>query len=112
RLWLVGDDRDLASAERVDERRLADVRAACDGDEARLHSGRSQVSGSSSPARYSAIVPSTRRNVTRSMRHSCSHWRHPPQGDAVIPIASMSPGRTPALAAATMAVFSAQTPSG
>ena len=46
RLRLVGDDRDLAAAERVHERRLADVRPACDGDEARLH-GRFQVSGSS-----------------------------------------------------------------
>ena len=46
RLRLVGDDRDLAAAERVHERRLADVRPARDGDEARLH-GRFQVSGSS-----------------------------------------------------------------
>ena len=37
RLRLVGDDRDLAAAERVDERRLADVRPARDGDEARPH---------------------------------------------------------------------------
>ena len=34
RLRLVGDDRHLAAAERVDERRLADVRPARDGDEA------------------------------------------------------------------------------
>ena len=49
RLRLVGDDRDLAAAERVDERRLADVRPAGDGDDPGLHpSGRSHVSGSSS----------------------------------------------------------------
>ena len=36
RLRLVGDDRDLAAAERVHERRLADVRPPGDGDEARL----------------------------------------------------------------------------
>ena len=46
-----GGDRDLLADQRVHERRLADVRAAGDGDEARLHaSGRSQVSGSSSSA--------------------------------------------------------------
>src|SRR5439155_8648438 len=45
-LWLVGDDRDLAAAEGVDERRLADVRPAGDRDEARSQS--SNVSGSSS----------------------------------------------------------------
>jgi hypothetical protein len=33
RLWLVGDDRDLPAAERVDERRLPDVRPPRDGDE-------------------------------------------------------------------------------
>ena len=61
RLRLVGDDRDLAAAERVDERRLADVRPACDRDEARPH-GRFQVSGSSFEAgAYSAIDPSSRR---------------------------------------------------
>ena len=43
-------DRDLLADERVHERRLADVRAAGDRDEAGLHSGRSQVSGSSSAA--------------------------------------------------------------
>ena len=49
RLRLVGDDGDLAAAERVDERRLADVRPAGDGDDPGLHpSGRSHVSGSSS----------------------------------------------------------------
>ena len=42
--------------------------------------------------------------------HSCSHWRQPPHGDAVMPIASMSPGRTPSLAAFEIAVRSAQTP--
>ena len=48
RLRLVGDDRDLATRERVHEGRLADVRPSGDGDEARLQAGRSQVSGSSS----------------------------------------------------------------
>ena len=62
RLRLVGDDRDLAAAERVDERGLADVRPSRDRDEARPHpSGRSHVSGSSSSAAYSATVPSARR---------------------------------------------------
>ena len=45
RLRLVGDDRDLAAAERVDERRLADVRPAGDGDEAGLHAAGPSVSG-------------------------------------------------------------------
>ena len=36
-LRLVGDDRDLAAADRVHERRLADVRPAGDGDDAGLH---------------------------------------------------------------------------
>ena len=52
RLRLVRDDRDLAAAQRVDERRLADVRPPGDGDESRPHcpAGRSQVSGSNSAA--------------------------------------------------------------
>ena len=45
-----GDDRDLGADERVDERRLADVGAAGDGGEARLHSGRLHASGSRSAA--------------------------------------------------------------
>jgi hypothetical protein len=61
RLRLVGDDRDLAAAECVDERRLAHVRAASDSHEAGPHSGRSHVSGRRSSAAYSAIVPSARR---------------------------------------------------
>ena len=84
RLRLVGDDRDLAAAERVHERRLADVRAAGDGDEAALHAGRSQVSGSSSAGVYVTISPRAFGNVTRSSRNSQSHWRQPPHGDAVI----------------------------
>ena len=44
RLRLVRDDRDLAAAERVDERRLADVRPPRDGDEAAT-SQSSNVSG-------------------------------------------------------------------
>ena len=48
RLRLVGDDRDLAAAKSVYERRLADVRTTRNRDEAGLHaSGRSQVSGRS-----------------------------------------------------------------
>ena len=39
RLRLVGDDRDLAAAERVDERGLADVRPPGDGDEAATSRG-------------------------------------------------------------------------
>ena len=112
RVRLVGDDRDLRAGEGVHERRLADVRASGDGDEARLHSGRFQVSGSSSLAPHVAIVPSSRRKLTSGIRHSCSHWRQPPHGEAVIPIAAISPGLTPAVAAAPSAVFSAQMPSG
>ena len=48
RLRLVGRDRDLAAGERVHERRLADVRAARDSDEARPHRSSSNVSGRSS----------------------------------------------------------------
>ena len=61
---------------------------------------------------YSAIEPSSRRKATRSTRNSCSHWRQPPHGDAVIPTASMSPGRKPSTTARDSAVRSAQTPSG
>jgi hypothetical protein len=50
RLRLVRDDRHLAAAEGVDERRLADVRPAGDGDETRFQAGRSHVSGNSSAA--------------------------------------------------------------
>src|SRR5581483_3616847 len=113
RLRLVGDDRHLAAAERVHERRLADVRPPSNGDESRPHpSGRFHVSGRSSPGAYSAIVPSSRRKKTRSTRHSCSHCRQPPHGEAVTPIAARSPGRSPSLAACAIAVRSAHTPSG
>ena len=50
--------------------------------------------------------------VDASKRHSCSHWRQPPHGDAVIAIASTSPGRRPSLAAFAIAERSAQIPSG
>jgi hypothetical protein len=46
RLWLVGDDRNLAAAERVHERRLADVRSAGNGDEPCSH--RAKESGNNS----------------------------------------------------------------
>ena len=92
RLRLVGHDRHLAARERVDERRLADVRPSRDGDEARLQAGRSQVSGSSSAAEYVTSSPVELMNVTSPTRNSYSHWRQPPHGEAVIPIASKSPG--------------------
>ena len=47
RVRLVRDDRDLAAAERVHERRLADVRPSRDGHEARPHQS-SNAAGSSS----------------------------------------------------------------
>src|SRR5205814_2310185 len=113
RLRLVGDDRNLAAAQRVHERRLADVRPAGDRDKARAHQpGRFQVSGRRSAAAYSAIDPSSRRKYTSSIRHSCSHCRQPPHGDALMPIAAMSPGRTPSLAALPLTVRAAQRPSG
>src|SRR4051794_8235545 len=112
RVGLVRDDRDLGARESVHECRLADVRPSGDGDETRSHSGRSQESGKSSDAAYVAIDPSTRRKLTSGTFHSCSHWRQPPQGEAVMPTALISPGRTPAVAAAASAAFSAQTPSG
>ena len=68
RLRLVGDDRDLAARERVDERRLADVRPAGDCDEARLH--RSKVSGRSSSGVLVTTSPSAFLYVTRSKRNS------------------------------------------
>ena len=55
----------------------------------------SHVSGSSSAGAYVTISPARFGNVTRSSRNSHSHWRQPPHGDAVIPIASRSPGRQP-----------------
>jgi hypothetical protein len=70
------------------------------------------VSGSSSVAAYVAIEPSARRKLTSGILNSCSHWRQPPHGEALIPIAAISPGPKPATTAATSALFSAQTPSG
>ena len=92
RLRLVGHDRHLPARKRVHERRLADVRPARDGDEARLQAGRSQVSGSSSAAEYVTSSPAEFRNVISSIRNSYSHCRQPPHGEAVIPIAAISPG--------------------
>src|SRR5204862_8121578 len=111
-LRLVRDDRDLAAAERVHERRLADVRATGDGDEAGLQLGRSHVCGSRSAAECVTSSPLELRNVISPIWNSYSHWRQPPHGDAVIPIAAMSPGLYPSLTALTSADFSAQTPSG
>src|SRR5712691_2540473 len=92
-LRLVGDERDLPAAQRVDEHGLADVRAPGNGHEAGSHAGgKSQVSGSSSAAAYVTISPTALRNVTSSIPNSYSHCRQPPHGDAVMPIAAMSPG--------------------
>ena len=41
-----------------------------------------------------------------------SHWRQPPHGEAVIPIASKSPGFAPSTTAREIAQRSAQMPSG
>ena len=78
-------DRDLVAAERVDERRLADVRPARDRDDAGLHarSPASNCSGRSS----STVIRTTRppfRKTTRSTCISASHCRQPPHGEAVI----------------------------
>ena len=99
RLRLVGDDRHLPAAERVHERRLADVRPAGDGDEAGSH--RTKVSGSSSSGVYSTSSPSLRAKITRSTSNSTCHWRQPPHGEALITIRSKSPGLYPAVTAAT-----------
>ena len=55
RLRLVRDDRDLAAAEGVHERRLPDVRTSSDGDEPASQPGRFHVSGRSSAGVYSAM---------------------------------------------------------
>src|SRR5262245_40172871 len=89
RLRLVGDNRDLAAAERVDERRLADVRPARDGDKARLQ--RTNVSGSSSSGVCATSSPSLFAYTTRSTLNSTCHWRQPPHGEALITIRSKSP---------------------
>src|SRR5581483_10452459 len=94
------------------ERELAQPFLVGGSRRARGYDGRSHVSGRRSSAAYSATEPSARRNQTRSKRHSCSHWRQPPHGDAVIAIASTSPGRSPSLAAFAIAARSAQIPSG
>ena len=44
---------------------------------------------SSSSAAYVAIEPSARRKLTSGIRNSCSHWRQPPHGEALIPIAAI-----------------------
>ena len=87
-------DRDLVAAERVDERRLADVGPACDRDDAGLHarSPASNCSGRSS----STVIRTTRppfRKTTRSTCISASHCLQPPHGEAVIAATSKSPGR-------------------
>jgi hypothetical protein len=92
RLRLVRDNRDLAAGKGVHERRLTDVRAAGNRDEAGSQAGRSQVSGSRSAAEWVTSSPAEFRNVTSPIRNSYSHCRQPPQGEAVMPIASKSPG--------------------
>ena len=100
-LRLVGDDRDLAPAERVDERGLADVGPPGDGDEADLHWAGPTCRAAAPPGVVRRRARRRRSgNVTRSTRNSTSHWRQPPHGDAVIAIASRSPGRQPATTAA------------
>ena len=47
------------------------------------------------PACTLTISPSRVPETTRSKRNSYSHWRQPPQGEAVIAIASRSPGLQP-----------------
>ena len=70
-LRLVGDDCDLAPAERVHERRLADVGTACDRDEAGSHS--SKVSGRSCSGVRVTTSPPAFLNVTRPILNSYSH---------------------------------------
>ena len=86
-------DRDLLAAESVDERRLADIRTACDRDEPGSHarSELSNDSGSSSSGVIFTMRPPFR-NTTRSTPISCSHCRQPPHGDAVIAATAKSPG--------------------
>ena len=86
-------DRDLLAAESVDERRLADVRTACDRDEPGFHV-RSELSNDSGRSSSGVIVTMRPplRNTTRSTPISCSHCRQPPHGDAVIAATAKSPG--------------------
>ena len=60
RMRNTGDDRDLLAGERVDERRLADIRTAGDGDETGPQ-GSSHVSGRSSLGVVVRISPLGRR---------------------------------------------------
>ena len=77
-----GRDRDLLADERVDERRLADVRPPGDGDEAGLHgSGKSQVSG----RRPFGVVRRDRAVVAAE-----AHLRDPELGQ---PLAAAAAGR-------------------
>jgi hypothetical protein len=50
------------------------------------------VSGSRSAAEYVTSSPAELKNVISGIPNSYSHWRQPPHGDAVMPIAAMSPG--------------------
>ena len=90
----VRGDRDLVAAEGVDERRLAHVRPARDGDDARLHA-RSPASNCSGSSSFTVIWTSRPplRKTTRSTCISASHWRQPPHGEAVIAATMKSPGR-------------------
>src|SRR5207244_2585272 len=63
RLRLVGDDRDLVAHQPVDERGLAHVGPADDGDEARVEGGRGGGLG-----RHGVGASATRRNRTRFTR--------------------------------------------
>ena len=121
-------DRDFLAAERVHECRLADIRAAGDGHDPALHASRhpgARVGGADLPGPRSErrttpeelvrVIVTTRppfRKTTRSTPISCSHWRQPPHGDAVIAATAKSPGRYPSATARENAVRSAHTPSG
>ena len=99
RLRLVRDDRDLRSHERVDERRLAGVRAADQGDEAAAdlargglgpvtccdaswsRKPRTNASGSSSSRVVTCTWSSRPPMITRmSGLNSARNWRHAPHG--------------------------------
>ena len=75
RLRLVGDDRDLGADDRVDERRLADVRPAGERDEAAAR----QRSGASSAAARAAARASRRRRSRGPCRRGAARRARPPR---------------------------------
>ena len=88
RLRLVGDDRDLLADDRVDERRLADVRAAGERDEAGARGRRSASPGGHRHGPSSGVTQARISRCTASISPSSVSWSMPVRCSAPWTIAS------------------------